>query len=149
MYFTTLADLITALTKADREGTLAHRLRYINRASLLIIDEVGYLPIEKNGANLFFQLVNARYEKGATIFTSNRGFKEWGEIFGDNVIAAALLDRLLHRATVLEITGHSYRLREHADLVPDALKQGGQKPQEPVKRKPGRPRKHPPADLAQ
>lgn len=146
VYFTTLADLIAALTKAEREGTLNHRLRYINRASLLIIDEVGYLPIEKNGANLFFQLVNARYEKGATIFTSNRGFKEWGEIFGDNVIAAALLDRLLHRATVLEIAGNSYRLREHADLVPETLKRGGNS-EEPAKRKPGRPRKNPLTDV--
>jgi len=143
VYFTTLADSIASLTKAEREGLLGSRLRWVNRASLLIIDEVGYLPIEKNGANLFFQLVNARYEKGATILTSNRGFKEWGEIFGDNVIAAALLDRLLHRATVLEIAGNSYRLREHADLIPESLKQGGKAKEEPVKRKPGRPRKNP------
>lgn len=143
VYFSTLADLIASLTKAEREGTLVTRLRFINRASLLIVDEVGYLPIDKNGANLFFQLVNARYEKGATIFTSNRGFKEWGEIFGDNVIAAALLDRLLHRATVLEIAGNSYRLREHADLVPESLKRGGVEAPVPVKRGPGRPRKHP------
>lgn len=141
VYFTTLADLISSLTKAEREGNLVNRLRYINRAPLLIIDEVGYLPIEKNGANLFFQLVNGRYEKGATIFTSNRGFKEWGEIFGDNVIAAALLDRLLHRATVLEIAGNSYRLREHADLLPESLKRGGKTEESLAKRKPGRPRK--------
>lgn len=118
-------------------------MRWINRSSLLIIDEVGYLPIEKNGANLFFQLINARCEKGATILTSNRGFKEWGEIFGDNVIAAALLDRLLHGATVLEIAGNSYRLREHADLIADAFKMGGKAATEPEKRKPGRPRKQP------
>lgn len=140
-YFSSLADLIESLSKAEREGTLAQRLRYINRVSLLIIDEVGYLPIEKNGANLFFQLVNGRYEKGATILTSNRGFKEWGEIFGDNVIAAALLDRLLHRATVIEIAGNSYRLREHADLVPESLKGSPQKNESNVKRKPGRPKK--------
>lgn len=143
VYFSTLADLIASLSKAERENNLAARLRWINRSSLLIIDEVGYLPIEKNGANLFFQLVNARYEKGATILTSNRGFKEWGDIFGDNVIAAALLDRLLHSATVLEIAGNSYRLREHADLVPDSLKMGGRADTEPAKRKPGRPRKQP------
>ncbi len=143
VYFTTLTDLISSLTKAERENNLVSRLRYINRAPLLIIDEVGYLPIEKNGANLFFQLVNGRYEKGATIFTSNRGFKEWGEIFGDNVIAAALLDRLLHRATVLEIAGNSYRLREQADLLPESLKRGGQVDEPEVKRKPGRPRKQP------
>ena len=74
VYFTTLADLIASLTKAERENNLAARLRYVNRSALLIIDEVGYLPIEKNGANLFFQLVNGRYEKGSTILTSNRGF---------------------------------------------------------------------------
>jgi len=141
VYFSTLADLIASLTKAERENNLPARLRWINRSPLLIIDEVGYLPIEKNGANLFFQLVNARYEKGATILTSNRGFKEWGEIFGDNVIAAALLDRLLHSATVLEIAGNSYRLREHADLIPESLKMGGKTNAEQVKRKPGRPRK--------
>jgi DNA replication protein DnaC len=140
-YLTSLADLIDSLSKAEREGTLAQRLRYVNRVSLLIIDEVGYLPIDTSGANLFFRLVNARYEKGATILTSNRGFKEWGEIFGDNVIAAALLDRLLHRATVIEIAGHSYRLREHADLVPESLKGSTQKTGQAVKRKPGRPRK--------
>ena len=140
-YFTSLADLIESLANAEREGHLMQRLRYVNRVSLLIIDEVGYLPIEKGGANLFFQLVNARYEKGATIFTSNRGFKEWGEIFGDNVIAAALLDRLLHRATVIEIAGHSYRLREHADLVPESLKGGSTQSETPAKRKPGRPKK--------
>jgi len=141
VYFTTLADLITSLTKAERENNLAARLRYVNRAALLIIDEVGYLPIEKNGANLFFQLVNARYEKGSTILTSNRGFKEWGEIFGDNVIAAALLDRLLHRANVIEIAGNSYRLREHADLIPESLKRGGVAEEKSIKRRPGRPKK--------
>lgn len=147
VYFTTLADLIESLTRAEREGTLANRIRFVNRCSLLIIDEVGYLPVDKNGANLFFQLVNVRYEKGATIFTSNRGFKEWGEIFGDNVIAAALLDRLLHQACVLEIAGNSYRLREHADMIPDSLKQGGRKTPMSTKRRPGRPRKVQPATL--
>lgn len=146
VYFTTLAELIATLTKAEREGSLASRLRYVNRVALLIVDEVGYLPIDKGGANLFFQLVNARYEKGATILTSNRGFKDWGEIFGDNVVAAALLDRLLHHAIVIEIAGNSYRLREHADLIPEALKgravQQGEKPA----RKPGRPRKNTLAD---
>lgn len=104
-------------------------------------DEVGYLRIEKNGAKLFFQLVNGRYEKGATILTSNRGFKEWGENFGDNVIAAALLDRLLHKANVMEIAGNSYRLREHVDLIPESLKRGGVSEENPAKRKPGRPKK--------
>lgn len=141
VYFTTLTDLITSLTKAEREGNLVNRVRYFNRAALLIVDEVGYLPISPAGANLFFQLVNARYEKGAMILTSNRGFKDWGEIFGDNVIAAALLDRLLHHAIVVEIEGNSYRLREHAELVPESMKESHQDAtRTPVKRR-GRPRK--------
>lgn len=74
------------------------------------------------GGNLFFQLVNARYEKGAMILTSNRGFAEWGEVFGDNVVATALLDRLLHHAIVIQIEGSSYRLRQHADLVPENVR---------------------------
>ncbi len=141
VYFTTLTELITSLTKAEREGNLANRVRYFNRAAVLIVDEVGYLPISPAGANLFFQLVNARYEKGAMILTSNRGFKEWGEIFGDNVIAAALLDRLLHHAVVIEIEGNSYRLREHADLVPESLKGVRRQDSKPSAKRRGRPRK--------
>ena len=140
VYFTTLTELITSLTQAQRAGTLDTRLRFINRVALLIVDEIGYLPLEPGGANLFFQLVNARYEKGATVLTSNRGFKDWGAIFGDNVVAAALLDRLLHHAIVVEIEGHSYRLREHANLVPDSLKGQTLQTAEKPKRKPGRPR---------
>ena len=140
VYFTTLTELITSLTQAERAGSLKSRLRYINRVALLIVDEVGYLPIEPGGANLFFQLVNARYEKGATVLTSNRGFRDWGAIFGDIVVAAALLDRLLHHAIVVEIEGHSYRLREHANLVPDSLKGQLLDRVEKPKRKPGRPR---------
>lgn len=147
VYFTTMADLIATLTQAERQGSLATRLRYINRVALLVIDEVGYLPIEKGGANLFFQLVNARYEKGATILTSNRGFKDWGAIFGDNVVAAALLDRLLHHAIVIEINGNSYRLREHADLIPESLKGCTAAQGQVPKRKPGRPRKISPGDV--
>jgi hypothetical protein len=86
------------------------------------VDEIGYLPVTAGGGNLFFQLVNARYEKGAMILTSNRGFAEWGDIFGDSVVATALLDRLLHHAVVLQIEGSSYRLREHADLLPETVR---------------------------
>lgn len=138
VYFTTLADLIASLTKAEREGQLAQRVRFLSRPALLICDELGYLPLERGGANLFFQLVNARYEKGAMILTSNRGFKDWGEVFGDNVVAAALLDRLLHHAVVIEIEGSSYRLREHAHLMPEHL-QSTDAP--PPHRRRGRPRK--------
>ena len=101
VYRCSLAELIEALTRAEREGRLADRIRFHSRAALLIIDEIGYLPITTGGANLFFQLVNARYEKGAMILTSNRGFAEWGDLFGDPVVATALLDRLLHHAVVV------------------------------------------------
>lgn len=141
VYFATLAEIIATLSKAEREGKLTQRISYMTRAALLIIDEVGYLPIQPGGANLFFQLINARYERGAIILTSNRGFGEWGEVFGDTVVAAALLDRLLHHAIVIEIAGSSYRLREHAKLVPDNLKLPPISAPAPKHRKRGRPRK--------
>jgi len=122
VYFGTLADIVASLAKAEREGQLHERIRYLCRASLLIVDEIGYLPVIQGGGNLFFQLVNARYEKGAMILTSNRGFAEWGEVFGDPVVATALLDRLLHHAVVIQIEGSSYRLRQHADLVPEHVR---------------------------
>ena len=84
------------------------------------MDEIGYLPVTAGGGNLFFQLVNARYEKGAMILTSNRGFAQWGDIFGDSVVATALLDSCF-TAVVLQIEGSSYRLREHADLLPETV----------------------------
>ena len=122
VYFTTLADLVGALAKAEREGSLREKIRFFCRFALLIVDEIGYLPVIPGGGNLFFQLVNARYEKGAMILTSNRGFAEWGEVFGDPVVATALLDRLLHHAIVIQIEGSSYRLRQHADLVPEHIR---------------------------
>jgi len=120
VYFSPLADIIDSLAKADREGRLRERIRYLCRAQLLIIDEIGYLSLAATAGNLFFQLVNARYERGAMILTSNRGFAEWGQVFGDPVIATALLDRLLHHAVVVHIEGSSYRMRQHADLLPQA-----------------------------
>jgi DNA replication protein DnaC len=122
VYFGSLADIVATLAKAEREGTLRERIRFFCRFALLIVDEIGYLPVIPGGGNLFFQLVNARYEKGAMILTSNRGFAEWGEIFGDPVVATALLDRLLHHAAVFQIEGSSYRLRQHADLVPEHIR---------------------------
>jgi DNA replication protein DnaC len=122
VYFAPLADIIDSLAKAEREGRLRERIGYLCRASLLIIDEIGYLTVGAGAGNLFFQLVNARYEKGAMILTSNRGFAEWGAVFGDPVVATALLDRLLHHAVVVHIEGASYRLRQHADLVPEVLR---------------------------
>lgn len=120
VYFIPLADLVAILAKAEREGTLREKIRFLCRASLLVVDEIGYLPVTPGGGNLFFQLVNARYEKGAMILTSNRGFAEWGEVFGDPVVATALLDRLLHHAVVVQIEGSSYRMRQHADLLPES-----------------------------
>lgn len=141
VYFATLAEIITSLAKAEREGQLPQRIRFLTRNALLVVDEVGYLPLTQGGANLFFQLINARYERGAMILTSNRGFKDWGEIFGDNVIAAALLDRLLHHAVVIQIDGNSYRLREHAALVPENLINPLNAEPPPPRRRRGRPRK--------
>ena len=139
VYFIPLADLVTQLAKAEREGTLRERIRFLCRASLLVVDEIGYLPVTPGGGNLFFQLVNARYEKGAMILTSNRGFAEWGEVFGDPVVATALLDRLLHHAVVIQIEGSSYRMREHAALMPENLRanHGANLPAVPKRR--GRP----------
>lgn len=122
VYFIPLADLIAALAKAEREGTLREKIRFLCRASLLVVDEIGYLPVTPGGGNLFFQLVNARYEKGAMILTSNRGFAEWDDVLGDPVVATALLDRLLHHAVVIQIEGSSYRMRQHADLLPEHVR---------------------------
>lgn len=139
VYFSTLADIIASLAKAEREGQLRERIRYLCRASLLVVDEIGYLPVVPGGGNLFFQLVNARYEKGAMILTSNRGFAEWGEVFGDPVVATALLDRLLHHAVVIQIEGSSYRLRQHADLVPEHVRSKALINPPPPPKKRGRP----------
>jgi DNA replication protein DnaC len=122
VYFATLAEIVASMAKAEREGTLRERVRYLARHSLIIVDEIGYLPVGSGGGNLFFQLVNACYERCSMILTSNRSFGEWGEVFGDSVVATALLDRLLHHAIVVSIEGSSYRLREHADLVPEHLR---------------------------
>ena len=140
VYFSPLADIVASLARAEREGSLRERIRFLSRASLLIVDEIGYLPVSASNGNLFFQLVNARYERGAMILTSNRGFGEWDQVFGDSVVAAALLDRLLHHATVVQIEGSSYRLRQHADLVPEAMRARPTTAAPPPKRR-GRPPK--------
>ena len=140
VYFSPLADIVASLARAEREGTLCERIRFLSRASLLIVDEIGYLPVSASNGNLFFQLVNARYKRGAMILTSNRGFGEWDQVFGDSVVAAALLDRLLHHATVVQIEGSSYRLRQHADLVPKAMRARPATAAAPPKRR-GRPPK--------
>jgi DNA replication protein DnaC len=121
--FTTAATMIATLTKALIEGRLDDKLKLYTVPRLLIVDELGYLPIDQQGANLFFQLVSRRYERGPLILTSNQSFGSWGEVFGDRVIATAILDRILHHAITLNIRGQSYRLK-------DKLKAGLLKPVE-------------------
>ncbi len=110
--FTTAANLIAVLTKAHAEGRLDEKLKVYATPRLLIIDEIGYLPIDRLGANLFFQLISRRYERGPMILTSNQSFSAWGDVFGDRIIATAILDRLLHHAVTLNIRGNSYRLKD-------------------------------------
>ncbi len=111
--FTTCADLVASLAEASHMGTYATRLRTYVRPSLLIIDEIGFLPLGPEEANLLFQIVCHRYERGSIILTSNKSYGEWAEIFsGDGVIASAILDRLLHHSTTIAIRGQSYRLKD-------------------------------------
>jgi DNA replication protein DnaC len=116
VYYGTLADLITSLEEAQQAGHLAQRLKTLVFPSLLVVDEIGYLPISRTGAMLFFQLMSRRYETAATVLTSNKGFDEWGEIFGDAVMASALIDRLVHHCHIVNIRGNSYRMRHHTEL---------------------------------
>ena len=110
--FTTAAVLLTQLTKANQEGKLEEKITQFSKAKLLIIDELGYLPFDSRAAHFLFQLVSRRYEKGSILVTSNRSVGEWGEVFGDSVVATAILDRLLHHSHVVTIRGESYRLKE-------------------------------------
>jgi DNA replication protein DnaC len=116
IYYGSLADLIASLEEAQTAGRLDRRIKILTHPALLVVDEIGYLPITHNGAMLFFQLMSRRYEHAATVLTSNKGFEEWGAIFGDDVMAAALIDRLLHHCHIVNIRGNSYRMREHRDL---------------------------------
>jgi DNA replication protein DnaC len=110
--FTTAATMIATLTRALGENRLDEKLKTFTVPRLLVVDEIGYLPIDRVGANLFFQLISRRYEKGPMILTSNQSFGAWGEVFGDRVIATAILDRVLHHAITINIRGNSYRLKE-------------------------------------
>ena len=116
VYYGALADLITSLEEAKTAGQLGRRLKVLTYPSLLVIDEIGYLPVSQSGAMLFFQLINRRYERASTVLTSNKGFEEWGQILGDEVMAAALIDRLLHHCHIVNIRGNSYRMRDHTEL---------------------------------
>ncbi len=110
--FITAHDLVSDLGKAAREGRLERRLRSFVTPRVLVVDEMGYLPLDEVGATLFFQLVSARYEKGSILLTSNKSYGDWGSVFGDAVMATAVLDRLLHHCTTVNIRGDSYRMKE-------------------------------------
>jgi DNA replication protein DnaC len=110
--FISASTLLTQLARAHQEGCLEERIGVYAKPKLLIIDELGYLPFDPKAAHLFFQLVSRRYEKGSTLITSNRSVGEWGEVFGDPVVATAILDRLLHHSHIVTIRGESYRLKE-------------------------------------
>lgn len=111
-YFINCNDLISALKKALSQNRLNDKLKTLSKYKLLIIDEVGYLPIDIEGANLLFQLINKRYERHSTIITTNKAFSKWGELFGDTMIANAILDRLIHHSHIINITGKSYRMKD-------------------------------------
>src|SRR5215470_5653508 len=154
-YFITAHDLVTDLGRAYREGRLDRRMRVYLAPKVLIIDEMGYLPLDDMGATIFFQLVSARYERGSIILTSNKSYGDWGSIFGDPIIATAILDRLLHHSTTINIRGESYRLKDRrkAGLFPrseeearpapfpssDTLQNGPRRQGSAAPRKPGAP----------
>ena len=139
VYYGTLADLITSLEEAQQAGRLTQRLKTLIFPSLLVVDEIGYLPISRTGAMLFFQLMSRRYETGATILTSNKSFDEWGEVFGDEVMAGALIDRLVHHCHIVNIRGNSYRMRHHAELY-GIRHRRGQAPEPPPRKRRARAR---------
>jgi DNA replication protein DnaC len=111
--FTSAADMVHVLQAAHLDGSVAYKLRTYLSPSVLVIDELGYLPLDQASANWIFQVVSRRYERGSIVLTSNRGFADWGQVFADQVVAGAIIDRLLHTATVLNIRGKSYRLRAY------------------------------------
>lgn len=116
VYYGTLGDLIGSLEEAQQAGRLQQRMKTLVFPAVLVVDEIGYLPVSRTGAMLFFQLMAKRYEHAATVLTSNQGFESWGDVFGDEVMAAALIDRLVHHCHIVNIRGNSYRMRHHADL---------------------------------
>lgn len=116
-YYTTAADLVTRTAKAAAEGRWQNTMRFWAGPGVLVVDELGYLPLPGEAASHFFQVVSRRYESGSIILTTNRGIAEWGEIFEDTTVAAAVLDRLLHHCTVISIEGESYRMRGHREKL--------------------------------
>ena len=112
VYYTTLSHLIEDLKKAQVQGRLDQRWRVYLRPAVLVIDEIGYTQLDRQEAELLFRLISERYEHGSVILTSNKYFSDWGELLSDNIIATALLDRLLHHAHVINIRGQTYRLKD-------------------------------------
>lgn len=117
VYYTTAAELVARTAKAAIEGRWANTMRFWNGPQLLIVDELGYLPLADEAASHFFQVVSRRYEHGSIVLTTNRHIVDWGHVFHDTTVAAAILDRLLHHATVLSINGDSYRMRAHQTAI--------------------------------
>src|SRR5881398_803455 len=109
--FATAAEWVARLAEAHHNGRLQAELTKLARIPCLVVDEVGYIPFEPEAANLFFQLLSSRYERASLIVTSNKVFGRWGEVFGDDVVAAAMIDRLVHHAEVIALKGESYRLK--------------------------------------
>lgn len=115
--FDTATGWVARLREAHEQARLPEELRRLRRYHLLILDEIGYIPFDAHAANLFFQLISSRYEQGSVLVTSNMPFSRWGEVFGDDVVAAAMIDRLVHHAEVLTLAGDSYRTRNRRDLI--------------------------------
>ena len=126
--FATAQQWIDRLEQAQHRNALDNELRRLERYSVLLVDEIGYLPLERQAANLLFALVARRYERGSIIVTSNRGFDAWGEILGDAMVAAALIDRLVHHAHIITLKGKSYRLRERGTGPAPAIQPPGLRP---------------------
>lgn len=118
-YFINCNDLLLQLKRAHIENRLETRLKFFTKYKLLIIDEVGFLPLDSESSNLLFQVITRRYEKHSTIITTNKSLSRWGEVFGDNVLANAILDRLLHHSYVINITGRSYRTKDKISMIED------------------------------
>jgi DNA replication protein DnaC len=130
VYYTTAADLVARTSRAAMDGRWANTMRFWAGPACLIVDELGYLPMPAEAASHLFQVISRRYEHGSIVLTTNRPIAEWGQIFDDTTVATAVLDRLLHHTTVLNINGDSYRMRAHRTAV-NALRPaitGGEKP---------------------
>ncbi|NIO74926.1 MAG: ATP-binding protein [Armatimonadetes bacterium] len=135
VFFLTVETMLTRLSRAKRENRLDRQLQLLVYPRLLILDEMGYLPMTREEASIFFRLLTRRYERASLIITSNKSFVDWGEIFGDQVLATAILDRLLHHATTINIKGESYRLKEKRKsgvLTTAKQKERGEEKKEPV-----------------